>query len=612
MRIRLNNGGVGSKDVDVSGGTMSAPLKLVGAPTGPMDAVTSSYVDAVALTFSGGGVTGVFDAARLPAFTGSEVSSAGGGVFTLSTTGVTAGTYAKVVVDSKGRVTGGGTLMSSDIPSLSWCKLVDRPTTLSGYGITDVVSLSGATMTGPLSLNNAPAASGELANKAYVDTRVGSSGGSAFVTGDIIRRSSPTTPAGYLRCNGSDISKNTYSNLYSVLGDKHSYIISPGVQPGSGTPWYQQYEFNNASQTDITGWEYGNNLPVSRERPCVVMTSGTNPNSDKVHLIGGYETSTSYAANMYSASVSPDGMLGTWSLTSTFYNYRYRYQAVMVSGTTPGTDRLLIIALDGGGSVQGSVYSAPVLADGNIGAWIDEPNLPLFFTNGKIFRTKNRVYFLSHSLVGEAIYSAEILENGRIGAWGTTSNLPISPNRVTYDSLIAVTKSRVYIIGGSVTSDPNTSRVITAAILPNGTLGSWTTGIPVPQTVAGSTSNIVVTKNRVYLLAWVLNNEISSTVYTAPINSDGTFGTWVLGTSLPAVMAASSVIVTKGRIHLIGGYIGSYATNWSRTMNAPFLGGSNNYSDIYNNIVPVTNINSFRLPDLSLSDKPGSYSYIKI
>jgi|GEM_PF-5785821 len=66
---------------------------------------------------------------------------------TLTTTGVGAGTYPKVTVDAKGRVTAGGALVSGDIPALDWTKITTgKPTTLSGYGITDtLVSNAGNT-----------------------------------------------------------------------------------------------------------------------------------------------------------------------------------------------------------------------------------------------------------------------------------------------------------------------------------------------------------------------------------------------------------------------------------------------------------------------------------
>ena len=68
----------------------------------------------------------------------------GGGALTsdvtlsLDTSGVVAGTYTKVMVDSYGRVTSGTNLSATDIPNLDWSKITTgKPTTLAGYGITD-------------------------------------------------------------------------------------------------------------------------------------------------------------------------------------------------------------------------------------------------------------------------------------------------------------------------------------------------------------------------------------------------------------------------------------------------------------------------------------------
>lgn len=66
-----------------------------------------------------------------------DVTGSGTGSFaaTLSASGVTAGTYASVTVDAKGRVTGGTTTQA-------WSTITSTPTTLAGYGITDALQSS--------------------------------------------------------------------------------------------------------------------------------------------------------------------------------------------------------------------------------------------------------------------------------------------------------------------------------------------------------------------------------------------------------------------------------------------------------------------------------------
>lgn len=57
-------------------------------------------------------------------------------VMTLTGSGVAAGTYQAVTVDSKGRVTGGRALLAADIPGIDWGKITSgTPTTLAGYSI---------------------------------------------------------------------------------------------------------------------------------------------------------------------------------------------------------------------------------------------------------------------------------------------------------------------------------------------------------------------------------------------------------------------------------------------------------------------------------------------
>lgn len=110
----------------------------------------------------------------------------------------------------------------------------------------------------------------------------------------------------------------------------------------------------------------------------------------------------------------------------------------------------------------------------------------------------------------------------------------------------------------------------------------WTTGTSLPGVL--SWSQAIVTKSRVYLLGGY-NGSFVSTVYTAPINTDGTLGTWTTGTSLPGALSASQAIVTKSRVYLLGGHTGSSIV--STVYTAPFADGwqilDNNYQYISGN-----------------------------
>lgn len=233
MRVRANilNGYTGSP-ISANGGVLTLPLYLDGGtPTNNLTAVSKQFIDNLVANIDAAQITGVFLAARLPPLNGTDVSSSGGGVITLSQTGVTPGTYTKVRVDTKGRILEGLPLSASDIPQFSFSKITTgKPTTLSGYGITDVVSVTGGqAFTGSLFINTTPTTNTMAANLEYVTARVASvvgTGDYLYKVGDIVSRSTTTPQNGYLRCNGALVSITTYASLFAAIG--HITGINPG------------------------------------------------------------------------------------------------------------------------------------------------------------------------------------------------------------------------------------------------------------------------------------------------------------------------------------------------------------------------------------------------
>ena len=595
MRFRAySNGGFGFKGIDPEGGKMLLPLHLLPNPTGDMDAVTRGYVDGKSTGFDAASILGSFPADRLPGFSGVDIASSGAGVFTLKTTGVAAGSYSKVTVDSKGRVTAGDSLVSGDVPNLSWSKVSDKPTSLSGYGITDVVSLSGGNMTGALSLGMDATASNHLVTKAYVDGKVGGSTGSAFVTGDIIFKSSGATPFGFVRCNGAILSKSVYAGLYAVVGDK--YALSE-VGTGAGKPWKNLYAFDTNTATTLGAWTTGASLPAAVYRSQAIVTK------NRVYLLGGKVGAVGPSSATYTAPINPDGTLGAWTTSDSLPRAVDHSQAIVTK------NRVYLL----GGYVNdvssNIVNTAPINPDGTLGAWSTGTSLPARVVGSQVIVTKNRAYLFGGDKYelfppggySSDVYTAPINPDGTLGAWTTGTSLPDG----VFASQAIVTNNRVYLLGGS-NGDAYSYTTYTAPINPDGTLGTWTTGTSLPDTVGHSQA--IVTKKRVYLLG---GHSVrgKSTVYTAPVNPDGTLGTWTTSTSLPATVYNSQAIVTKNRVYLLGGSIeGTSATTYT----APITAGLNDYSPFYDGTYTFVDPDNFRLPDLTLTDKPGSYSYIKL
>ena len=131
MRVNMGREGRTSSSLSANGGTMLGSLILANGPSQPLEAATKYYVDTAFANLNANNViNGVLPISSLPGFTGDATSNQGNNIITLANLGVNPGSYAKVIVDSKGRVTGNDVLSSSDLPVVNWSKIQNEPTTV--------------------------------------------------------------------------------------------------------------------------------------------------------------------------------------------------------------------------------------------------------------------------------------------------------------------------------------------------------------------------------------------------------------------------------------------------------------------------------------------------
>lgn len=155
----------------------------------------------------------------------------------LTSTGVTAGTYMKVTVDSKGRVSGGtNTLSVNDIPNLSWTKITSgKPTTLSGYGITDGLAVGDYGLGGQAPTTSSAGISSDF------DMMVGPTG-TYTLTGDYSNGplgSALTSYSGLIRISERAFGSGTAA-VQEVFVNKKTYRREADLS--SGSPVWSEWE----------------------------------------------------------------------------------------------------------------------------------------------------------------------------------------------------------------------------------------------------------------------------------------------------------------------------------------------------------------------------------
>lgn len=270
-----------------------------------------------------------------------------------------------------------------------------------------------------------------------------------------------------------------------------------------------------------------------------VMASSVVETTDG-NVFAGYPCEFSHFNSYYSQNITKETSLtnlNAWSL-GTSLPVAMWYSACIVT-----SNRIYIC----GGVIGSGVYTAQIDNDGIIGAWVAAPSLPVGISNRMPIITNTRVYLVGSASGGYNgnVYYAPINSDGTLGAWVLGTAFPIS---IGYMQAV-ITKDRAYVFGGR-NSGGYLNTIYYAAINSDGSLGTWTSAGTLPATLGEGCA--FTTKSRVYIVSASINGGFSSSTYYAPINSDGSLGSWATGTGLPAAVNSGTAIVLKNKVFLIG------------------------------------------------------------
>lgn len=600
MRINVyTNEGVLERARNIPGSKLEGYLQLVSDPVVQTDAATKRYVDEHFAQISIDDITtGSFSESSLPAMSGDAVSTPGSNIVNLKPI-TTAGSYVNLSVNEKGLVTGSNPITQSQLFDLEWVKVeADHPTDTIGYGIKDAITTSGGNIDVNITLSGNPTESTHAATKKYVEITALSGGSSGLSIGDIILKYNAETPTGFLHCNGAEVSKTTYSNLYAVLTagyDEHIVL-------GGGKPWEQQYGFNPSTGITFNNPSSKENLATTAAYAQAAVTK------NKIYLFGGASGSGVLNNTVQTAAIDASGNIGAWSnSTLTMPSAMSNFQVAVTNNF------LYLFAGVSTGNSTNFIYRTPIDSNGDLGAWQTAGTLPQGVSGHQVVLTTTRVYVIGGSIDGgvtatDKVHYAPIAEDGTIGTWVAGPSLPFTLQHTR----VAVTKGRVYLIGGHTGSTvvPN---LIYGAVDTTGAIDEWVATTVLPGSV--SSGNTIVTDNHVYYMGGTNANNLSGAsgnIYKAPIAADGSIGTWELATGTFEVKGAS-VVFLPGGVFAMGGVNkdGTYLNTTTLFVN----NGNTVSADLsyyYSpDVVLSSSKTTFRLPDLNIDPSTNMKYYIK-
>lgn len=424
---------------------------------------------------------------------------------------------------------------------------------------------------------------------------------------------------------------NAISNQPAVAYNGRVYVR--GFNGGGSSNRVYSAPVNNDGTLGSWTWEGGasNNSPVTSAYGNMLAYN------NYLYIIGGRD-GTTYLNNVQYAPINSDGSLGTWGQTSAMNTARASFGSVIINGymysiggeTSNGvytaTNESAKINADGTLSAwTNNTSSAVTTAGGGITSWNDNiyvitgrhngtrgkqvifhkvrsgggggstagstTNATSFagpyangWSRGQVFTSNGYLYAIGgYSGTGPTTsgttWYAPLNNDGSVGSWTQTTTLNSARQRFG----IAIANNNVYVMGGLGAGGSELSSIEYASISPTGGLGSWTTS---SNSLSNGRQDIAAVTRGGYL--YVSGGQNGTTYYNdvqyAPINNDGSVGTWATTTAVTGVRYGHGMIVYGDRLYIIGGrgqngylsdaYFASFGSNgtvgsWTKTTGMP-------------------------------------------
>jgi Galactose oxidase, central domain len=168
------------------------------------------------------------------------------------------------------------------------------------------------------------------------------------------------------------------------------------------------------------------------------------------------------------------------------------------------------------------------------------------FANGYIFVLGGK----TATTVVSTVYSARLNADGSVGTWQTLNPLPQSLEWAT----AVLANGRIYVIGGDGGSNPSAS-VFYSSVSSGGTLGGWNSAAALP--VPLSEHAAVFANGRLIVAGGITSGSGTplTGVYTTVVHSDGSLdAAWTTnGYSLPVGLRLQAMAATNGFLLVTGG-----------------------------------------------------------
>jgi hypothetical protein len=327
-----------------------------------------------------------------------------------------------------------------------------------------------------------------------------------------------------------------------VAMEKNGYLYIVGGSTGGadGLNVVQKAQINNDGT--LGAWSYSDSMNSGRK------WHGAYATESAIYACGGYVTAASFHTSceyLVQESTQTTGN-ATWTMTSSMNLSRSAFATVAAKG--------YVYSLGGydNGNFLNSIEKAPIQADGSLGAWINSGTLNNNLAHAGAIVVGNYMYTVGGQPYDygdlKTISRAKVNNDGSLTSWVAESKLL---NVARTDMGLVYYNGYIYAIGGA-NNGTRLKSVEFAKVNSDGSLGVWqlTNAINIERWKTSA----VAYNGYMYVIGGLSSySGYIGAIEKAPINSDGSLGSWsYTGDSIqnPDAMEVKTI---GNKLYVVGG-----------------------------------------------------------
>jgi len=324
------------------------------------------------------------------------------------------------------------------------------------------------------------------------------------------------------------------------------------------------------SPSTITYPTFQETWSIPEGRECLAAACVNVGGQDFIYAVGGKNPSGGVTNTVFHARVSSQGQTSNWETENNAFGDTVFFHPALV----PAGGRLYLLGGNDGGQPLGSVYQTQPESGTGHTEWLTTTPLSIPVYLHAAVALGNRIYVIGghqeSSSVTAEVFSATVLADGNLSEWGSESNLEsLTGGGIWGHSAVASEEHQcIYVIGGwlgSLSSGMAHNKVFRACITEDGKLGSWETETETLPLISEDAVGMyyhsaAIVDNNLFVIGGTAytpgSPESTDSIYVGHIISpSGHLGNWSVCTHcLPWNLERQALAVASiGTLYVIGG-----------------------------------------------------------